>query len=70
MNVATEGRGDAAFFYADLYRDGTKVCRIALTGGSMSEEAARRLLVMKARMWIDDYLTRPHTGRTEYGTLS
>lgn len=70
MTVGAEGTGDAAFFYADLYRAGAKVCRIVLTGGSMSDTAARRLLTVRAREWIDEYLSRPHTGTTQFDPWS
>lgn len=69
MHVGVEGQGEAAFYYADLHREGVKVCRIVLTGSSMSDDAARRLLTVKARTWIDDYLSRPHTGTTRFDPL-
>jgi hypothetical protein len=37
--------------------------------GVKSEDEARRLLAVKARHWIDDYLSRPHSGTTAFDPL-
>lgn len=69
MSVTQEGMGAAAYFVAELQRSGHHVCRLCLMGTSSGEEEARRALVLKARLWIADYLSRPHTGSTEFGPL-
>ena len=68
MSIDSEKRGEASYFFADINRDGAPVCRLAITGAFSKEEAQRRLAV-KARIWINDYLSRPHSGTTEFGTL-
>ena len=68
ISINSEIRGEASYFFADVNRDGAPVCRLAITGAFSKEEAQRRLAV-KARIWINDYLSRPHSGTTEFGTL-
>lgn len=68
MTIDSESRGETIYFFADVHRDGAPVCRLAITGAFSEEEAHRRLAV-KARLWINDYLSRPHSGTTEFGTL-
>ena len=71
MAVDSEGAGENAYYFAYVYRDGIQVCKLSQMGGSIeSKEAARRLLATKARLWIDDYLTRAHKGTTDFGDLS
>ena len=62
MSVRLEGVGDGAYYIADLRR-------LAMIGGTYTKEEARRALALKARLWIADYLTRPHSGSTEFGPL-
>lgn len=62
MSVGLDGTDDAIHYYADLYREANRVCRLSLSGGGKSEREARRLLAIKARAWIADYLARPSTG--------
>ncbi|RZL90378.1 MAG: hypothetical protein EOP82_15775 [Variovorax sp.] len=69
MTVAQEGTGDEAYFVAELRQSGKHVCRLCLMGTDICEDETRRALAIKARHWIDDYLTRPHTGSTEFGSL-
>lgn len=69
MTIVVEGIGEAVYYCADLHRAGDRVCRLALTGGAKSEQEARSLLVVKARLWIADYLSRPHTGTTGFGPM-
>jgi hypothetical protein len=68
MIVGLEGTGESASYFADIHRAGNHVCRLVITR-ARSEEEARRLLAGKARLWIDEYLSRPHTGTTEFGSL-
>ena len=59
MTVGSEGMGGAAYYFADVHRVGVRVCRLVLAGrASESEQEARRLLVIKARLWIAEYLGR------------
>ncbi len=69
MSVRLEGVGDGAYYIADLRRARQDVCRLAMIGGTYTKEEARRALALKARLWIADYLTRPHSGSTEFGPL-
>lgn len=68
MTVDSEKRGESDYFFADVQRDGVLVCRLAIAGVASEAEAHRRLAV-KARLWVDNYLSRPHSGTTEFGTL-
>ena len=68
MVVGLEGQGDGAFYFADIQRARKNVCRLVVAG-MKSEDEARRLLAVKARHWIDDYLSRPHSGTTAPGPL-
>jgi hypothetical protein len=68
MTIDSEKRGESTYFFADVQRDGVPVCRLAIAGVASEGEAHRRLAV-KARLWIDNYLSRPHSGTTEFGTL-
>jgi hypothetical protein len=70
MTLSVEQTGEVLFYYADLHRAGARICRLVLTGGVRSEQEVRRLLVLKARLWIADYLSRPHTGTTVYSPLT
>ena len=68
MSVGLDGSGEAAAYFADVHREGRKVCRL-IVAGAKSEDEARRLLAVKARVWIDEYLSRPHSGSTGFGSL-
>ncbi|QGW80828.1 hypothetical protein [Variovorax paradoxus] len=68
MAVGLEGQGDGAFYFADIQRARKNVCRLVVAGVK-SEDEARRLLAVKARHWIDDYLSRPHSGTTAFDPL-
>ena len=68
MSVGLEGQGESAFYFAEIQRSGNHVCRLAIVGAKCKEEA-RRLLAVKARLWIAEYLARPQTGITDVDTL-
>ncbi|MGJ7497254.1 hypothetical protein ACSFA8_19510 [Variovorax sp. RT4R15] len=68
MSVGLEGQGESALYFADIQRGGNHVCRLAIVGAKSKEEAHRQLAV-KARLWIAEYLARPRTGITEFGSL-
>ena len=68
MSVEPGGIGEGAFYFADVKRADAIICRLVVAGGT-SEEEARRLLAEKARLWIAEYLMRPHGGTTDFGSL-
>jgi hypothetical protein len=68
MSVGLDGLGESAAYYADVRRAGRSVCRL-IVAGPTSEDEARRLLAVKARLWINEYLSRPHSGITGFGSL-
>ncbi|MDR6453863.1 hypothetical protein [Variovorax paradoxus] len=67
MSVGLEGLGEGTSYFADVRRDGKAVCRLVIAGPS-SEEEARALLAVKVRLWIAEYLARPHNGATSGGS--
>ncbi len=67
MTIVAQGEGEGSSYFADIQRAGKHFCRLVITG-PRSEEEARRLLAVKARLWIDEYLRRPHTGTTGFGS--
>jgi hypothetical protein len=66
MSVGLDGLGESAAYFADVHRAGQPVCRLVVTGPT-SEDEARRLLAVKARLWIAEYLTRPQNGAASGG---
>ena len=68
MKLGSEKVGAAIHYFGDVRRDGAQVCRLSIIGAESEQEAHRRL-ALKARLWIDDYLSRPHSGSTEFGSL-
>ena len=69
MTIGSEEQGETVHYFADVYRDGARICRLALTGIAASEQEAHSRLAVNARLWIADYLSRPHSGNTEFGAL-
>ena len=69
MSITQEGMRERSYFVAALFRGKELVCRMALMGRQCNKADARRALALKARLWIADYLSRPHTGSTEFGPL-
>lgn len=70
MTISSEDHGEMVHYYADVQRDGAQICRIGYSGPAASEHEVQRRLATKARLWIDDYLSRPHSGSTEFGSLT
>ena len=68
MTLGFDMVGQTAHYVGDVYRDGRHVCRLSVIGAASKAEAHRRL-ALKARLWIADYLRRPHSGNAEFGTL-
>ena len=67
MSVGLDELGESAAYYADVRRTGRSVCRL-IVAGPTSEDEAHRLLAVKARLWINEYLSRPHSGITGFGS--
>ena len=65
MALGSEQVGTIIHYYGDVHRDGRQVCRMSIMGANSEQEAHRRL-ALKARLWIDDYLSRPHSGNTAF----
>jgi hypothetical protein len=64
------GEGGAGFAgHAELWLNGDHKCRIALASSRPVEADARCALEAKARAFIDDWITRSHTGTTAFGEL-
>jgi hypothetical protein len=70
MTMGSVGRGDMVYYYADVLRERAQICRIGYSGPPTSEDEVQHRLATKARLWIDDYLSRPHSGSTELGSLT
>jgi hypothetical protein len=68
MTLGSEQVEAAIHYYGDVHRDGAPVCCLSIIGAKSEQEAHRRL-ALKARLWIDDYLSRPHSGTTAFGPL-
>ncbi|MDP9902357.1 hypothetical protein J2W36_004634 [Variovorax ginsengisoli] len=66
ITVSAEIVGAVVHYFADVRRSGTQVCRLSIIG-TESEEEARSRLALKARLWIDDYLSRSRSGNTGCG---
>ncbi|MDP9902374.1 hypothetical protein J2W36_004651 [Variovorax ginsengisoli] len=57
ITVGCESVGAAVHYSADVRRSGAQVCRLSIIGAA-SEEEARSRLALKARLWIDEFLSR------------
>ena len=55
--MGSEPVGDDIYFFADVKRSGKVMFRLAV-GGISDEANARKLLAVKARAWIDEFLIR------------
>jgi hypothetical protein len=66
MSLGSERVGASIHYYGDVYRDHVQVCRLSIIGAASEQEAHRRL-ALKARIWIDDYLSRSHSGTMGFG---
>jgi len=69
MSLGFDMVGNTVDYFGDVYCNGRHRCRLSVIGVTSEAEAHRRL-ALKARLWIDDYLSRPHSGSTEFGTLT
>jgi len=55
--------------HAELWLNGDHKCRIVLASSRTVEADARYALEAKARAFIDEWITRSHTGTTMFGEL-
>jgi len=60
MELEREDMGGA--YVGVVKRSGVIMCRILLAGDFKDRPLARSALADRARMWIADYLRRPHEG--------
>jgi hypothetical protein len=62
--------GSAGFAgHAELWLNGNHKCRIVLASSRPAMADARSALETKAHAFIDDWITRAHTGTTMFGEL-
>ena len=69
MELGCDGAGGELYYFVNVFRSGQHVCRLAAMGKVRSEDEARRLLAVRARYWIAEYLARPHSGDTHFGDM-
>lgn len=60
---------DGLQYVAQLMRGNVPICRLSIAAEGQTEAQARTELADKARAWIADYLSRPHSGDTQFGSL-
>ena len=59
VELGSNGAGSEFYYFVNVFRAGEHMCRLAAMGRPMwTEEEARRVLVVKARFWIAEYLGR------------
>jgi len=61
--------GDAYSGHAELWLNGDHKCRVVLASNRTSEAQARSALEHKSNTFIDEWITRSHTGTTMFGEL-
>jgi hypothetical protein len=54
--------------HVDIFEGQTKRCRIVLAG-PLNEFQAVSTLETRSADWVDDWLSRPHTGDTDFSAL-
>ena len=69
MIIASEAEGETFHYYADVVHNGLQICRLGFAGPAIAEKEVHRRLAVKAQLWIDGYLSRPHTGTLAFGML-
>lgn len=63
MEVGTDRTGEGISYSADVKRAGNVMCRIMHAGSKPDDTAAaRRLLALRTRIWIEDFLRRERGG--------
>ena len=61
--------GEALSGHADLFWEGQQKCRVVLSSLRLNEAETRLALGTKARAFIDDWMSREHTGDTAFSKL-
>lgn len=66
---AALGADGGRLYYADLYRSGELMCRIALNGTFSDRELAEEALWTRLKTWLKDYEARPQSGDSGFQIL-
>lgn len=69
ISFACENQTGLMVTTASVSRVDQIVCLLITAGPPGPEKVVRQLLVRKARMWVAEYLMRPHSGETGFGSL-
>jgi hypothetical protein len=70
MRLGHRRRSDGClFYYADVFRAGAFVHRLALPEAVDNRIAAEVALDEQVRKWVSAYVTQEHTGVTDFGEL-
>ena len=69
VSVEITSGGEASSGHAVLFLQGQQKCRVVLTSLRLNETETRLALGTKARDFIDDWMSRDHTGDTEFSEL-
>jgi len=62
ISFACESQADSMVTTASVSRADQIVCHLMTVSPLGSEDSVRQLLVRNARIWVAEYLLRPHTG--------
>ena len=69
VRVETTGAGEAFSGHADLYLQSEHLCRVVLSTSRLDRPSAHAALCTKARVFIDEWALRDHTGNTDFQDL-
>jgi hypothetical protein len=64
MEIGIDLSAPMPLHYGEVFKSGLRMCRVSLATSTRDDAAARRALANLARAWIDDYLSRAHSGNT------
>jgi hypothetical protein len=70
MDVRNETAGDSRRHTAIIRRAGVPICHLSIGPVAGGDEGAHEALAVKARLWVAEYLSREHTGDSDYIGLS
>jgi hypothetical protein len=56
-------------YHADIFRAGTWVCPLALTGAFPDRTAAQGELARRVQAWLNNYESRPHSSDSGFQVL-
>ena len=65
IDIASNGR----MLVGVIKRGHESMCHVSITAEGILDDEQRTLLAEKARAWIADYLSRPHSGATGFADL-